>query len=258
MNRHVEERDVQRRARRKKIRDKSRLMRRKIDSKKYWGVGVNIQQYRDTVVDSVNTEPLRDALQGFESTLTESLIDDLMQQIDFSQLFEAVVLDKLQEVLAESFKKGGSRVLTVDGEKLDPFDVSPERIIGQLQQQEIFLKNLSNDAEERVRDILVQGVEQGKTIGEMQDDIVTGVEDMVESRAETIARSEVIKASSRGTEEAMKEAGVERVIWVSAEDDRVCEFCQDLNESIWDREEAPQPVSDSHPNCRCILVADID
>lgn len=42
--------------------------------------------------------------------------------------------------------------------------------------------------------------------------------------------------------------------WVTSMDDRVCEICEGLEGDYFLDEEVPQPVEDSHPNCRCRLL----
>lgn len=55
--------------------------------------------------------------------------------------------------------------------------------------------------------------------------------------------------------QALKDAGIERVRWVSQEDDRVCEQCDDLDGRVFQIDEAPPP---QHYGCRCYLVPVID
>lgn len=240
----------------------------------YWGTGKKIGEYQDAISDALDTEELESAIDSVtdnrrnEKVISESLIDDLVASLDFDALFDAAVVSQLEELVMESYKEGGSRLLTTDGDKLDPFDVSPRRIVDQLKGQEVYLRNLSRDAEERVRSTLEQGVEDGRTLSDMRDDIVNGVEDMTEQRAETIARSEITKASSKGTQQAMEEAGVETVQMFAEIDDRTCESgsfewrgpdgtytsCREWHREEFDREDAPTPVRDSHPNCRCALL----
>lgn len=246
--------------------------------RKYWGTGKKIEEYRDVVVESVNVAPLKDVIDSIsddrrsEKRVSENLVKTLMQSVDFEELFERAVVERLRELVAESFKEGGSRLLTVGGDSLDPFDVDPVHIVDQLESQEIFLKRLSSDVEERVRQILLNGVDQGKSLQDMRSELVDGVESLTESRAETIARSEITKASSRGTEQAMKEAGVEQVQMLAEIDDRTCEpgtfewesvdgrtftSCREWHRAEFSRDDAPRPVRDSHPNCRCaLLIAD--
>lgn len=266
----------------KKRKQKAKLQRlmREADSKgldrrKHWGMQSKIDEYSEAVTSNIDLSPLEEVLNQFsqENVVTESLFDRIVESLDFKDLFKAEMVDELQEIVTESFKKGGSRVLTEDGDSLSvAFDVKPERIIDQLKGQEIYLKNLGENAREKTRDIIVKGAEEGKSIGEMQDEILNGVEDMTEARAETIARSEVVKASSEGTDEAMEQAGIDEVVWDATINRQTCDkgsfsvtvngteytSCRELNGVEFDRGSAPKPVSSSHPNCRCALLAITD
>jgi hypothetical protein len=245
-----------------------------LDRRKHWGVETRVEQYKETILDNIDLSQLEDTLDEFnqENAVTESLFDNIAAQIDFNDLFAAATVDELNEILIEMFEKGSSRLLTTDGEALSvEFDGRPERIMDQLQQQEIFLKNLQEDAESKVKDIITQGAEEGKSIGEMQDEIVDGVEDMTEHRAETTARSELVKASNEGTEAALDEAGIENVMVDASVDNQTCEpgtfdvtiegetytSCREWDGETFDRENAPSIPRASHPQCRCALLADI-
>lgn len=50
---------------------------------------------------------------------------------------------------------------------------------------------------------------------------------------------------------AYKSAGVEKVMWVTEEDDKVCAICVPLDGEIFDLAEAPPK---QHHNCRCFLI----
>jgi len=245
-----------------------------LDRRKHWGVETRVEKYKETVLSNIDLSQLEETLDSFneENAVTESLFDNIASQIDFSNLFAAATVDELQEIIVEMFEKGSSRVLTTDGDTLSvEFGERPERIISQLEQQEIFLKNLSEDAEERVRDIIIQGSEEGKSIGQMKDEIMDGVEDMTEHRAETTARSELVKASNEGTEAAMDEAGIDSVMIDASIDNQTCEAgtfdvtiegetytsCREWDGETFDRRNTPSIPRDSHPSCRCALLADI-
>lgn len=76
-------------------------------------------------------------------------------------------------------------------------------------------------------------------------------------RAETLARTEIIRAHHTGMMQEYKNWGVVgvRVMaeWVTAQDDRVCEDCADMEGKIFTIEaiEARIPL---HPNCRCVAI----
>lgn len=77
-------------------------------------------------------------------------------------------------------------------------------------------------------------------------------------RAKMIAQTETARAVSRAAENRYREAGIEKVQWVTAMDERVCPIC-DGNE-----EAGPTPVGSSfpsgvssppgHPRCRCVVI----
>lgn len=55
--------------------------------------------------------------------------------------------------------------------------------------------------------------------------------------------------------EAFRRTGITHVIWISQQDDRVCEECDALNGQIFPIDNVPPP---QHINCRCILRPVID
>lgn len=246
-----------------------------LDRRKHWGVETRVEKYKETVLENIDFSQLEDTLDSFneENVVTEGLFDNIASQISFGSLFSDKVVGELQDIVSETFENGSSRVLTTDGDTLSvEFDEPPRSLINQLKQQEVFLKNLSEDAEEKVRDIIVQGAEEGKSIGDMKDEIMDGVEDMTEHRAETTARSELVKASNDGTEKAMEKAGIENVMLDASIDRQTCEegsfswrgsdgteytSCREWDGETFSREDAPGIPRASHPNCRCALIADV-
>lgn len=83
-------------------------------------------------------------------------------------------------------------------------------------------------------------------------------------RATNIARTETIRASNSGQRELWRQAteqgflkGAKRV-WITADDDRTCDVCDDLDEEEagMDEEFAPGIMEppDPHPSCRCSVA----
>jgi HK97 family phage portal protein len=98
-------------------------------------------------------------------------------------------------------------------------------------------------------------------------------------RSEMIARSETIRASNAGAEQAYLLAGIEREEWFTSEDERVCEFCGEMhgktvrvNEVFFRQGETMSVVDQDgktqqlkmdyedvgypplHPDCRCTIL----
>jgi SPP1 gp7 family putative phage head morphogenesis protein len=71
---------------------------------------------------------------------------------------------------------------------------------------------------------------------------------------ERLARSEIAAAHGAGKIAQYQALGVSKVDFVTA--GGACPICEDLaGKSPYDIADAPMPVDDSHPNCRCSLLA---
>ncbi|HZP85856.1 MAG TPA: minor capsid protein, partial [Burkholderiales bacterium] len=69
-----------------------------------------------------------------------------------------------------------------------------------------------------------------------------------------LARSEIAAAQGAGKAAQFKALGVQQVDFMTA--GGACPICQDLEDGgPYDIDQAPKPVDDSHPQCRCTLVA---
>lgn len=73
---------------------------------------------------------------------------------------------------------------------------------------------------------------------------------------ERLARTEIAMAQADGKLDHYRSAGIEQVDYVTAGDDRVSDICRSLEAaSPYAVGSAPVPGRDSHPLCRCTLVA---
>ena len=80
--------------------------------------------------------------------------------------------------------------------------------------------------------------------------MATGAE-LTRSRADTIARTELLRAQREATRARLEDApGIDEWVWLSAADSRTCAVC-------WAMHGTRHPVTetlDGHPNCRCTMV----
>lgn len=76
---------------------------------------------------------------------------------------------------------------------------------------------------------------------------------------ERLARSEIAQAQVFGKQAEYRELGVEQYDYVTADDEKVSKICRTHEAaSPHPLETGPMPMRDSHPNCRCTIVAAID
>lgn len=70
-------------------------------------------------------------------------------------------------------------------------------------------------------------------------------------RLSLVIGEEAIFITDEAVKQAYKDAGVQKVMWVTARDERVCKFCRPLNGTVYALQEAPNK---QHRHCRCVLV----
>jgi SPP1 gp7 family putative phage head morphogenesis protein len=116
------------------------------------------------------------------------------------------------------------------------------------------LGEIAPQAASAARDTIVNGVAQGynprKVAALLHDQLGAPL-----ARAQTIARTEILRAQREVTQQLFQEndAVVGGWIWQAALDANTCEFCWALNGEHFDTEEGP----DTHPNCRCTMIPDV-
>jgi len=74
-----------------------------------------------------------------------------------------------------------------------------------------------------------------------------------QTRIETITRTETLRAYGQGRQKLYDVAGVRRVVWVTAGDERTCPECGPLEgQEFWIDDTPPLP---KHAQCRCLVIA---
>ena len=117
------------------------------------------------------------------------------------------------------------------------------------------IQGLTNYQSTGIKRAITTGLQMGETVNQITNR-VKQVTPMATKKAITIARTETLAAGNAAAQERYRSMGVERVEWVAALDDSVCEECESLHGNTYDMDEVPaQPV---HPNCRCTTVPIIE
>jgi SPP1 gp7 family putative phage head morphogenesis protein len=130
------------------------------------------------------------------------------------------------------------------------------------------LGDVSAELASGIKRTVTQGVLTGKSIPEVAREIGRVVQDKQEfkragktvfktaqRRATLIGRTETLRAHNEGRMVFYGEVGVEKVQWLTAEDERTCPECAPLDRKVFKIGQAP-PLP-AHPTCRCTLAADV-
>lgn len=124
------------------------------------------------------------------------------------------------------------------------------------------LKGVTDEMSTKMTRALTQGLAQGQNPREIaramiRDGVGFTKKRGIQSRALTIARTEIIRAHAEGQLDALENLGVEEVgvmvEWSTAGDDRVCPLCQPLESTVLKIKEA-RGILPRHPNCRCSFI----
>lgn len=134
---------------------------------------------------------------------------------------------------------------------------------------------LSETKLNRFREVLKEGIENDKSLKAMKKDMLEVVKVpalyeynrkglikdekgrkilllSADERAEMILKTELIRLSGEGFIAEVRKEGETLVEWITAEDERVCTICEDLDKRIFEVDS----VLDNYPahvNCRCML-----
>ncbi|MCL5105431.1 MAG: minor capsid protein, partial [Armatimonadetes bacterium] len=129
----------------------------------------------------------------------------------------------------------------------------------------VLVGDVSRELESGIRRTILSGITTGKGVRDIVRDMGMVVEDKesfrntgskvfskAQYRMEMIARTEVLRAHNQGRIKFHKEVGVQKLEWMTMEDERMCPVCGALDGKVFDIDRFPsQP---RHPNCRCLSI----
>jgi len=186
---------------------------------------------------------------------------------------------ELQPLAQDAVRRGGQSALddVVTGVT---FDLNTERVQQFiLANSERFTAQMNETTLEMLTAELQKGIEAGEGIPKLRKRIQSIFTDASNRRARLIARTEVIKSSNMGAEQAYLQSGVvQRKEWLAEMDDRVCSFCVEMNgkpmglgETYWNEGDSmevegkimkfdyePIQYPPLHAQCRCTLIPIIE
>lgn len=126
------------------------------------------------------------------------------------------------------------------------------RVLAQVQEIKSIPEKYVTEVTRMISNAAITGIPYSDLEDQLEDLI-----GMAESRAHTIAVTEIGRVYSEAMFDRYDQLEVEHVIWVTADDERTCEECAPLDGRRFTVDQAHDmlPV---HPNCRCTVIADPD
>ncbi len=165
-------------------------------------------------------------------------------------------LEEIQGPLRDAFLAFGKRVGKVVGLSADPVEQAADRWVREYGLE--LSKSIGETTKTQLREQLAEGLAAGEGIEALAERVKSVYDQADKIRAYTIARTEVTAAATMGCSAAYRLAGMERYIWYTAADERVCELCGPLHEKEFDIGSGPVgaklPGPPRHPRCRCVIL----
>jgi len=116
------------------------------------------------------------------------------------------------------------------------------------------LKGVTAAMSQQMGRILSDGLIKGEGPAKIARSLTDNIKKLTRTRANVIARTEIIHAHAEGQLDSFQRLNIEEVSamveWSTAGDDRVCEQCLSLEGETFTIEEARGQIP-LHPNCRC-------
>jgi len=119
------------------------------------------------------------------------------------------------------------------------------------------LEGVTAAMDQQMSRILAEGLVQGRGARVIARNLRINVTKMTKTRANVIARTEIIRSHAEGQLDAYERLGVEELQimaeWSTAGDERVCIECGELEGVVMTVKEA-RGLIPRHPNCRCTWI----
>lgn len=106
-----------------------------------------------------------------------------------------------------------------------------------------------------LNEILTRGFIQGKTMTEIAEELSLRMSKNFDVCLRLV-RTERMHYLNESSKKAYKDAGVKKLQYWAAEDERTCETCGSYHEEIMDFDKIP--ILPLHPNCRCTYIPFIE
>jgi SPP1 gp7 family putative phage head morphogenesis protein len=219
---------------------------------------------------ALNRVSLKSALTGKDEIAIFTLVSKAITAFEkaFRAPFEAVttdVMDASGKAAARNLRKAIKLRAAAPSIGDLKFDVTNPKAVEWIKQNAgDLIKGINETTRQEIRDLVEAAFEEQYDVDDLADQIEELLGDA--DRAETIARTETMRASNEGQAQLWDQAtetgfltGTEKQEWIVTPDDRLCPICEPLDgetaelggvfESDGEEYDAPP----AHPNCRCTI-----
>ena len=186
--------------------------------------------------------------------IPESVMSDMISFLniaaiadDIAEAGEGVIVRLITEAYRGGVTFGSMQLIMPPAARLN----ENTKIALLIQKNNTLFSGLTEEVSKNIQRVISDGMIKEQPLYKIVQEL-DGTFDLGESRARTIARTEIMTAVNQGAIDEYKAAGVEELEWLAALDEQMCDVCGDLHGKKWPA--GSEPECPAHPNCRCCLV----
>lgn len=211
---------------------------------------------------------LKSALHAHDEKMVLSLVSTAISATEKSLLstLPALMLKTLDQSATGASKRVSLRAAapSIKGKPFQ-FDVTNKHASDWAKQHAAeVIDGISQSTREDIHDLVVHSFDDQFDVDDLADQIALALGD--DARADTIARTESMRAANEGQQQAWDQAveaglltGNEQQVWIVTPDDRLCPICEPLDgeladlDGTWNADGEDIDGPPAHPNCRCTV-----
>ena len=187
-----------------------------------------------------------------------------------------IIVSVVRPVLDELYKNEGRASADMIGGAFDETEARVNQAVDNA--TNLMAEKYQEETTNLLNDTLKEGLAAGEGIDKLSDRISDIGEFSSDVRATRVATTEAFRVANMAGREAYRQSGVENLVWYTADDGDVCEFCAELHgtvvgidDNFYDKGDVADGADGGtmnidyadvvggalHPNCRCQVVPEV-
>lgn len=242
---------------------------------KYWEKQINIVETQEELFNNAAEQFSQRLYKEGLSNFTREAAQNGQNLIDQESAVQDAV-SQFSPILREAMIISGNHannLIGVDEPYIPTKEVDTRKELRE--QIEKFATSMVETDVEKMVNALASGLEEGLSIQQIRSNLEDQIADFTRNQAERVTRTEVLKSSNLGAQDAFEQSGVVvQKQWLTAQDDRVDPLCMAMNGKIVDTQSkffeqgetfeaggqkldlsySDTPYPPLHPFCRCTII----